>query len=204
MIWDSSIRRNSDSPVVRHIVEEALRTAEALGTEPPSHIRAVAEAVDHYLAQGQSPAVTTETLFCLAGEALRAVGESRTAAQLVLFGSGLVRSQEWAFAGEDPVWVVDLGKMGRSGDVCTELAFFRSLAVVTTVLADVWDPTAGMGVLGLKNTSVAARKLGRRGLRAGRKFRAEIAEACEFLLTRQKEIRGWRDVPAVRIMEVCS
>jgi hypothetical protein len=189
MIWNKDSGKTA-SPVVDVIVDEAAKVAAATGTESPVHIRAVAEAVGHYLAESRAASVNSETLLCLAGEALKVVGQGGMAARLALFGTGLVRSQEWVFAGDDLVWVIDLGRIGCSGDACTDLAFYRSLAVVIAAMSEVWDGTGGKGLLGLRNLTAAAPKMGHAGLRQTAEFRKDVTFACVFFLEQQKKARN--------------
>ena len=201
MIWDpSNTTEYRESGILSHI---RAQLGEAFGREfglGPQTLEELSRAVECFLDLEECrPAVESRYLVMLASRALSSIGEGEAARRLLLVGTGLVRPAEWEITGGKTMWVLDLRQMSIRSDVGLELVFFGCLRIVLDAIADVWDPSSGCGILGMRHIcSVAADLLGResRGRRSGELTR-EIMDVCRRNLHRIHIERGWTDTPEI-------
>lgn len=201
MIWDPSRQVGSgESGVLSHI---RAQLGAAFGGEfglGPHTLEELSRAVECFLdVEDQRPAVESRYLVMLASRALSSIGEGEAARRLLLLGTGLLRPAEWEITGGKTMWVLDLRQMSIRGDAALELVFFGCLRIVLDSIADVWDPSRGCGILGLRHIcSVAGQLLGNRprGRRSGEMSR-EIIEACRSNLRRIRNQRNWSEIPEI-------
>jgi hypothetical protein len=139
----------------------------------------------------------------LSSRALTSIGEHRAAQRVLVHGTGLVRPAQWEVTGGDAMWVLDLKQITVLSDTCLELVLFQSLNLIVETLADVWNETAGRGVLGLRHVSSAAsRLLGREDGKQLEEMAREIRGVCEDKLAKIAGERGWDDTPSIMDLDL--
>ena len=173
---------------------------------PPDAVREVAHGVATYLDERLPPGtpVESERLIALAAQALVALGETRLARRLLIFGCGLVRPAEWAVGGDQTMLVLDLNRLAVRREDRLEIVLFRALSVCLDGIADTWDPSGGDGTLGLSHVDRAARQFvppRRATPRRIAAFADEIVQACRHHLAAIGARRGWTTAPHVLILD---
>jgi hypothetical protein len=178
----------------------AAQIAEVYGNAAPVSnfsLQELAQAIEFYVGNDiGSPCIDSLRVTMLASQALSSMGEDETARRLLVFGSGLIRPSEWAVVRGKDMWVLDLKQMMVREDAWLEMVFFESLSVILESMADVWDRSAGRGVLGLRHVcAVAADILGHCGKKKAAGLAGEIMGSCTEHLTRIGAARGWKEIP---------
>jgi len=204
MIWDPrSTSERGGSPLVHHLAAQINETCgEGLAISADS-IKEVAWAVEHYVRQRtNATAIPSDTLAVLAAQALSSIGEGEAARRLFLFGTGMLSPSQWDVTGGKTVWVLDLRKMTLRDDAPLELLFFNSLGLVLEAMANVWDASSGVGVLGLRHVCGTAAALAGCKKGQGLSLEKEIKELCVGKLVQIGEKRGWAHVPEVMDLDV--
>ncbi|MBP7830220.1 MAG: hypothetical protein KA248_09915 [Kiritimatiellae bacterium] len=108
--------------------------------------------------------------------------------------SGLYRSSDWA--GGEPVWILDLGRIaGLPGDRL-ELVWQPLLRRLLEDMAELWDSTDGLGVVAVRGGSPAGLK-GRTLIR----WRNELRGFGDSVLARLRRQRNWRVLPRLMWMD---
>lgn len=204
MIWDPHRQEpDGQSAMVSHITAEIEAAGGVDIMADPSHMDQLAHAVETFLKDNNASAVESRYLVFLASRALASLGEERAARRVLLFGSGLVRPAEWEISTGQEMLVLDLRQVTLRGDACVELVFFNALSVVLESIADLWDPTAGGGVLGLKNVCrVAADLLGHDGKKQVEAVATDIRIHAGRKLEQVGTQRNWTDVPRVINLDI--
>jgi len=134
----------------------------------------------------------------LASQALSSIGQTQAAHRLLVFGSGLVRPSEWEFTGGRDVWTLDLQQMTIKNSGMLEMVFFNSLNIVLASIADVWEPTSGHGVLGLRHVcDSASALLGGAKQKAVGALAEEIKARTRSKLKQIHDERKWQYIPEV-------
>ena len=214
MIWSEKMTvEDSREAFCRHLVSEI---AAAYGDAVPAHIDEVAKAVAAYCARHQEDfSTSSEYVAFLVSRALRAVGEHgaaeafgsdrpshavQTAAQFRevpptlwnVFASRLVRPTRWLVDGEQVIWVLDLSRFRTDADFGLDLAFHQAIRSILEAVAEIWDQTAGSGILGL------------RGIAKSGRAAAEVQTLCRDLLDRIASERRWQISPRVVSLDVAE
>jgi len=163
--------------------------------------KAVASFLEEY--QDSGSYVDSGYLVMLASRALTSLGERRAAHRLLVFGSGLVHPSEWEVTGGEEVWTLDLRQITVRNDAALELIFFAGLNIVLAAIADVWDPSDGRGILGLRHVcGTASALLGGGKPGAVSALADEIRIVCEAKLSQVHGERRWRHVPKVMNLDL--
>ncbi len=204
MIWQN--------PTSRPESEQTALTARILDTVPDvcadstmaSQFR-VAEAASgvaaYLVAPGSDTAVATDTprLCALLSEALEASGDRVLACRIKAFGSAVVYAGQWHAAPNEPVWILNVGRLIGPGELGMEILLFERLRLLLESFADVWDRTGGRGVLGLRDLRGAAQRLVTRPTRS-RHVEAMASTIRRFCVDRfdaLRERRQWMVAPTV-------
>lgn len=212
MIWsEQGVSGDSREALSRHLASEI---AAAYGDSAPGHAGEVAQAVAAYCIQHQdSFSVSSEYVAFLVSRALRAVGEDHaaqacsgdrqspaleTAAQFRevppalwgVFASRLVRPSRWLVDDGKVIWILDLSRFRFDTDLCLELAFHQAIRSILYAVAEIWDRTAGSGILGLRGVAKCDRSV------------ADVQTLCRDLLERISSERGWVLEPQVLNLDV--
>jgi hypothetical protein len=203
MIWTDDA--HSDNASRLRIADRLLDQIPALCEKPAlaesSTLTEAAMGVAAFLNEqgGSADALDSRVSSALVSRALEAAGDSALARRVRLFGDALVHSATWVTAGNETVWVLDVGRLMFSADPCIEIALFDRLRVTLATFADVWDGSSGRGVLGLKGLArAAAHVLGPSAPPAGLKRLAhELHEFSGIQLDLLRVARGWQHTPAV-------
>lgn len=196
MIYDPQNMLKGDSPLAGHIAAQMKAICGDDGVVGDENLEALANSVAHFVNEthGDS-AVDAGYLVMLSSQALTSVGEHQAARRMLVVGSGLLRPAKWEVTGGDTMWVLDLREMTVQANCDLELVFFNCLNAVLEMMADLWDPTTGRGVLGLRHVSVTAAALG--GGERGVDISREIREMCQDRLDRIAEKNDWFQAPQV-------
>lgn len=212
MIWsDLWVSGDSREALSRHLVTEI---AAAYGDSAPEHTGEIAQAVATYCAQWQEESsLSSEYLAMLVSRALRAAGEEEAAryfsggrslsameimfrfqnvspALWSLFASRLIRPSRWLVDNGRVIWVLDLSRFRFDADLGLELAFHQAIHAILHAIAEIWDQTAGVGILGLRSVRSCGHSL------------HEVQSLCSDLLERIKIQRGWVSMPQVLNLDV--
>lgn len=190
---------------------------------------AAAAAVAAFLADTTSAqAVSSEYLLMLTARALWGVGEVPAAERLAkakagalnfssryleavfaekislsawqaLYVSRLVRPVGFFSLGGKTLWVIDMPKLASLCSPIWELSLARTIQLVLSHLADIWDETQGEGLLGLSQTREAAAALLATSATSvkSRRLAQEIKRQVWIWLDSLKGKRGWRTVPSL-------
>lgn len=201
MIWDPA--HSQEKRAARAVMDAAYAAGGASGDGillDGARMSELAEAVQCFLeTDGSGETMDAEHAVLLAAHALATTGEAHAGRKLLVLGSGLVEPSEWDVTGGEAVWAVDLQRMTMRSDAVLELVFYGALRLVVEAMADLWDATAGRGVLGLRNVCRTACGM----LQGGRSpadlnaVTGEIKALCQDVLRRQAGQRGWDNVPRV-------
>jgi hypothetical protein len=196
-------RRAEDAApdVVTHVRESVLETCGGLLADGET-AEEVARAVQAFLDQHGVSLVESRHLVVLASRALSAIGSPAAGRRLLVLGAGMVRPSVWEVTGRDSVWALDLRQATLRAEVPLEIALFASLGAVLESFCDVWDPTSGEGVLGLRHLCATAAVLAGKPGKKSRAAAREIVAACEARLRRIGETRRWKRVPEVMNMDL--
>ena len=215
MIWSEQVHTgDSREALWRHLVSEI---AAAYGHSAPEHTGEIAQAVAAYCAQWQDEfMLSSEYMAMLVSRALRAVGEE-TAAQyfgdgrssLVMesmsrfrnvppalwsvFASRLIRPSRWLVSHGRVIWTLDLSRFRLDADLDLELAFHQAIRAILYAVAEIWDESAGAGILGLSGIRRPTSK---------NKSAIDVKTLCRDLLERIKAERGWTVLPQVLSLDV--
>ena len=206
MIWDPQDRSDAVRTELAALVREELRSALGCdGTDADSRLEEMTQAVLFFLGgNADCRCVDRRSMAKLVARAFADLGEDALARRLLLHGTGLIRSSEWEFTGGRSVWVLDLRQMTVEEDVCLELAFFAGLHIILESIAEVWDASRGVGMLGLRNVcATAAHLLGRTGNeKSVHALATEITRCCREKLRRLRCEREWDGMPEVMDMDL--
>lgn len=177
---------------------------EATGKHPPIknvEIEALADALRLAWEERTEPFPDPFRLVQLSARTLGDLGSTAMARQLLLFGSGLAVPATWEISGEHGLWILDVRHLFSGGGNPLELALFRGVTSAVVAMSEVWDGSAGRGMLGLRNLRQSVEILsGCPGPRAKRRQAAlirELLQALHFRLESLGPARGWRHVPDV-------
>jgi hypothetical protein len=165
----------------------------------------LAEAVAAYMEQSHEAGLFVDSgyLVMLASRALASIGNERAAHRLLVFGSGLVRPSEWEVSGGRDIWTLDLRQMTVRAGSTLEIVFFNSLNLVLGAIADVWEPTSGAGVLGLRHVcATASHLLGGGSRKKIEELAEEIKLNCRVKLRQIRDSRGWKQMPSVMNLDI--
>ena len=209
MIWsEQPVSEDSREALCRHLV---LEIAAAYGDAAPDHLEEVAQAVAAYATERQKEfAVSSEYMTFLVSRALRAIGEGRdvgsfrgspaveVAAQFrdvppalwSAFSSRLVRPSRWLVDDGKVIWVLDLSRLRLDAELGLELAFHQAIRSILYAVAEIWDQTAGTGVLGLRGVVQSGHSV------------SDVQTLCRDLLQRIGSERGWVFEPQVLNLDV--
>ncbi|GEM_PF-6379455 len=159
------------------------------------HLVAVASGVADYVCAEVTTAAKGPDLTLLTTRALSATGERELARRLLVLAKGLARRSDWAVAGGNGIWIVDLARLEIGQDDALELTLFASLRHVLVSVAEELQDSGGRGVLGLKNLAHASAAVV--GSHSGRDFRFadEVRNYCRDWFAR--ETYTWDHVPHV-------
>ena len=215
MIWSERVDAgDSREALWRHLVSEI---AAAYGDSAPEHTGEIAQAVAAYCARWQDESMlSSEYIAMLISRALRAAGEEKAAqyfgdgrsspvtesmsqfrdvppALWSVFASRLIRPSRWLVSQGRVIWTLDLSRFRLDADLNLELAFHQAIRAILYAVAEIWDESAGAGILGLsgikrqtsKNTSAI-----------------DVKTLCRDLLERIKTERGWIALPQVLSLDV--
>jgi hypothetical protein len=203
MIWNDSIDDGNASR--QRIADDLLRQIPAICEKPElaasSALAEAAMGVAAFLDQHgeETGSLDPQSSCTLMSHALDAAGDRTLARRIRLFGDALVHSASWVTAGNETVWVLDVGRLMLPGDPCMEIALFDRLRVTLATFADVWDSSRGRGMLGLKGLPhAAAHVLGHSAPPARIKLLAhELHTFSGFHLDQLRGVRSWDHTPAV-------
>jgi len=196
---------DSGGSAIRAQIEGELQATCLVTDKPsPATVEEVARAVEFFLSQqGSEGIVDSRSVNLLASQALHSLGEGRAARSLVLFGTGMIRPASWEISGDRDMWVLDLREMTVRSDAVLELIIFNGLSIVLDSIADIWDETGGLGILGLRHVwSTARGLLGPADAAAARELESEIVALCTNKLQKQRTERGWANCPEVVNLDI--
>ena len=201
MIWDAQSGRDGDESALASYLKAEIGATCGDGQLADSVlVDEMAKAVEHFLLHEKHDAcVEPAALVVMASQALAGLGQQGAARRLLLFGTGLVRVSEWEVTGGQSIWVLDLRRMVARCEPTLEIAFFNALNIVLDAVAEFWDESGGVGLLGLRNVSATAARLleGRRGDVRVAALAAEILARCRRKLELLGTEREWRETPRV-------
>lgn len=207
-----------DTGSVRHAAL-ARKIAQCLGTAAVDAVptASVALAVAAYCKDAPLPTDdSAETIALLTARALASVGEHEAARRVLaaeppleplvgnldphrcspmtfsLIGRGVLRAVRWPVLGPGFVVVVDLRKIRRDASCLLEIAYAQTMHRLVDACLDLWEATAGEGVLALRGLSVHEAVAARAGA-----LRSELAAWARERLAQQADARGWRRRPRV-------
>ena len=213
MIWSEQIG-DSREALGRHLVSEI---ATAYGDAAPEHTDEIAQAVAAYCAQWQDKSILpSEYIAMLVSRALRAAGEDKAAQYFgdgrsspvteslsqfrdvqptlwSVFASRLIRPSCWLVSHGRVIWTLDLSRFRLDADLDLELAFHQAIRAILYAVAEIWDKSAGAGILGLS---------GIRRQPSKNKSAIDVKTLCRDLLERIKTERGWIALPQVLSLDV--
>jgi len=205
MILDPNATGDSPGATILAQIEGELQATCLVSEEPnAATVEEVARAVEFFLKQqGAHEIVDTRSVNLLASQALHSLGEGGAARSLVLFGTGMLRPASWEISGDRDMWVLDLREMTVRSDAVLELIIFNGLSIVLDSIADIWDATEGIGILGLRHVwSTAHGLLGPADAAAARELESEIVSLCTRKLQKQRSDRGWKSCPEVVNLDI--
>lgn len=206
MIWDPSEERGASSGSLPHdgLIGRIVKQLEQLFDTPQLlsdvQVEELSRAVEIYLSEHNSSLNSDDRcVVMLSSQALSSLGETAAARKMLVFGTGLIRPAVWEVSGESSMWVLDLRQMTVPSGSALEMVLFRSLSVILESIADVWDPSEGVGSLGLRHVCQTAAGLLNRGARTkeARDLADEIRERCDSLLADIASRRAWTATPQV-------
>jgi hypothetical protein len=212
MIWsEQGVSGNTREALSLHLASEI---AAAYDDAVPEHAAEIAHAVAAYCIQHKdSFSVSSEYMAFLISRALRAVGEHHAAKALCggrpshavetaaqfrevppalwnVFASKLVRPSRWLVDDGKVIWVLDLSRFRFDADLGLELAFHPAIRSILYAVAEIWDQTAGAGILGLRGVAKCGRPL------------SDVQTLCRDLLERIKAERAWVSAPRILSLDV--
>lgn len=212
MIWSEQVlAADSREALCRHLVSEI---AAAYGDSAPEHVAEVAQAVAAYCTRRQDAfSASSEYVAFLVSRALKAVGEDHAAqafssdrqssavetatqfrdvppALWSVFASRLVRPSRWLVDDGKVIWVLDLSRFRFDSDLSLELAFHQAMRSILYAVAEIWDQTAGAGILGLRGVAKCGRSV------------EQVQTLCRDLLERMGAERGWVFEPQVLNLDI--
>ncbi len=195
---------NSTQALAAHLAGELAAWSGAADLSDAGQMEELAAAVADFVEEtAGADHVDSTYLVMLSYKALQALGETRAAHRMLVFGAGLVRPAFWEVTGGDAMWVLDLREITVATGVSLELLFFRSLTAILDVLAEVWDATSGRGVLGLRHLSAAgAAILGSDDARRVTGISRDIRGMCADKLAQLGRDRSWTDAPMVMDLDL--
>ena len=189
------------SALTAHLEAEIGEACTGSGMPDQLTIDGIAHAIEFLMGNGDETGtmIQSDYLKGLASQALVSLGHTGAARSLVLFGTGMLRPASWEVSGEKDMWILDLKEMTVRADASIELVFFAGLNMVIDSVSDLWDPTGGAGVLGLRHVCETARALlgDNCRKRAANDLGDEIIDACSVRLEKAAAARSWIECPDV-------
>ncbi len=200
MIWRNTSDDETGLGVLGHLVLQ-LESMCAMESETDiCDASEVARAVECFVEHDcDGHCADARSLVLMTSQGLDSVGNTGVARRFLLHGTGLAKPSEWEVTHGDTMWVIDLKQLTVRDDAPLELIFFTGLGIIIETLADIWDATAGRGVLGLRHIcGTAEALLGDGGKLADIvSLSDEIRRHCHDRLERLRRDRGWADRPQV-------
>jgi len=208
MIWSDPVAPgDSREALCRHLVTEM---AGAYGDSAPEHAHEIAEAVATYCTEHHGEfTASSEYISFLVFRALRAQAAQtftrdrpssvlETAIQFsdvppVLwsaFSARLIRPSRWLVGNGRVIWVLDLSRFRFDAELFLELAFHQAIRAILVAVAEIWDGTAGNGILGLRGTVKFSHST------------MEVQNLCCDILEKIKAERSWILAPRVLDLDV--
>lgn len=196
MIWTSSI--TADDPFVGELCADVARIEPAAADAAQEVARGVAAFCRERYDRQWLPADYVAHLIAVACRDVAGRGGGECRARSLETWRGLAarvyRPGEWA--GGEPVWILDLGRVEGLPEERVELVWFPVVRRLLAGMAELWDASGGRGVLGLRGVAPAG--LGGTALQA---WRSELGRFSEAVLLRLKRRRGWTAVPRAMWLE---
>jgi len=210
MIWTESISRAGSADALESYLRHEIRNTLPSETDLADEVaRGVAA---YWREQLDREMVPTDYIAHMIASALRGVGETEAAARVA--GSNndpwLVRHpslslwrylasricRPWVWAGDEPMWVLDLTRLAGLDPDILELAWFPVLRILLTGMAELWDETGGRGALGLRSRPPAGR-----GGKTQQGWRNEVVRFGEAVLARLGPARNWQRLPRLVLLD---
>lgn len=187
--------------LLKRLVDEIAETTGIPPAVKRVDLDALADALRLAWTPGNDPRPDRLQVIRLSARTFSALGSGAMARQLVLFGSGLVRPCVWEISGGRRMWVLDVQPLFPGEGAPLELTLFQALEAAIAGMAEVWDVSAGQGLLAIRNLGPLVDRLVRMPGSRGRKRRAallrEVLRASQSRLENLAPTRGWRQTPDV-------
>lgn len=204
MKWIDPLPREAVSTpdgLLKRLVDEVAKTTGVPPELKHADLDAMGDALRLAWTPRNDPRPDPLRVACLSARTLSALGFGALARRLLLFGCGLVRPCAWEVAGGGRIWVLDLQPLFPEEGAPLELALFPALESAIAGMAEVWDSSAGQGLLGIRNLGPLLDRLirpaGLRGRRRRSALMRELLRSGQSRLEALAPVRGWRYTPAV-------
>ena len=210
MIWTDFLNRTESADTLERYVRDEIHRALPLEEGVADDVaRGVAA---YWREQFDREMVPADYIAHMIACALRGVGEMDAADRMAgandhrrpirhlsldlwrLLTSRVYRPQAWA--GDEPLWVLDLTKLSGLDPDILELAWFPVLRILLTGMAELWDETRGRAALGLRSRPPAGL-----GGKAQQGWRNEVVRFGEAVLARLGPARNWQSLPRLVLLD---
>jgi hypothetical protein len=205
MIWqDESLDATAQARLAERLLEDvpSLCGNPALAAHGPltEAVAGVALYLDRIeiIPEDMDPRLSRDLL----AQALDAAGEPGLARRIRLFGNRVIYPARWTACGDRTVWILDVSQLLTPADGLLEMMLFDRVRTVLSTFADVWDATAGEGILALKGSPKAAAALLGPDAKPGRAaaLARELGARSRAALEALGPYRNWNTSPDVMIV----